>query len=444
MKVNVPYKAPTAFTAQGGPAARITPEQELRRSVAACMLWEDGFYESGKAIADRIQGLVPLCRPEFVAACAFEARTVMKLRHAPLLLVATMAKLKTHRHLVGKLLADVIQRADELTEYVAIHAKLNGVAPDKVKPVLSKQVKLGLAKAFTKFDEYALAKYNRDGAVKLRDVLFLCHAKPENVAQEALWKRLIAGELKTPDTWEVALSAGADKAETFRRLMAEKKLGALAFLRNMRNMTEAGISNHELAQYAATVDITRVLPFRFLAAARVVPALEHVLEPMMLRACEGRERLKGTTVVMVDVSGSMKHVVSAKSDMTRLDAAYGVAILLRELCEDVVVTTFSDATVQVPPRRGFALRDAMHHSQSHNGTYLGKAVVHVNNQLNYDRLVVITDEQSADRVPLPKGRGYVINVASNKNGVGYGDWNHIDGWSEAVIDYVQAVEAQAT
>lgn len=37
-------------------------------------------------------------------------------------------------------------------------------------------------------------------------------------------------------------------------------------------------------------------------------------------------------------------------------------------------------------------------------------------------------------------RGYIINVASNKNGVGYGAWIHIDGWSEAVIDYIREYE----
>jgi hypothetical protein len=58
----------------------------------------------------------------------------------------------------------------------------------------------------------------------------------------------------------------------------------------------------------------------------------------------------------------------------------------------------------------------------------------------YDRLVVITDEQSHDRVPAPKGKGYVINVASARNGVGYGEWTHIDGWSEAVIDYITSLE----
>jgi len=40
----------------------------------------------------------------------------------------------------------------------------------------------------------------------------------------------------------------------------------------------------------------------------------------------------------------------------------------------------------------------------------------------------------------PKGLGYVINVASFKNGIGYGKWMHIDGWSEAVIGYIRELE----
>ena len=31
-------------------------------------------------------------------------------------------------------------------------------------------------------------------------------------------------------------------------------------------------------------------------------------------------------------------------------------------------------------------------------------------------------------------------MASYKNGVGYGKWTHIDGWSEAVIEYIRALE----
>jgi hypothetical protein len=53
---------------------------------------------------------------------------------------------------------------------------------------------------------------------------------------------------------------------------------------------------------------------------------------------------------------------------------------------------------------------------------------------------VITDEQAHDTVPAPKGTGYVINVASYKNGVGYRKWIHIDGWSESVVEYIRALE----
>ena len=57
----------------------------------------------------------------------------------------------------------------------------------------------------------------------------------------------------------------------------------------------------------------------------------------------------------------------------------------------------------------------MEASQPHGGTNLGASLDAVKEK--YDRIIVITDEQSHDRVPAPKGRGYVINVASAKNGV---------------------------
>jgi 60 kDa SS-A/Ro ribonucleoprotein len=210
--------------------------------VLACMLWEDQFYEDGVAIAGRIAELVPKVSAFEVAALAVEAREKMKLRHAPLLLAREMARQKTHRLLVAETLERVIQRADELAEFVAIYWK-DGRTP------LSAQVKKGLAAAFTKFNEYQLAKYDRAGAIRLRDVLFLSHAKPKDEAQAALWKRLIAGELATPDTWEVALSAsqGEGKREAWERLLRENKLGALALLRNLRNFKETGVDEDLVA-----------------------------------------------------------------------------------------------------------------------------------------------------------------------------------------------------
>ena len=433
MKLNILKLAHLARprTHEGAPAVAITPELALRRSVLACMLWEDEFYEDGVAIAGRIRELVPKVAAEKVAALAVEARTAMKLRHAPLLLVREMARHATHRALVAETLAHVIQRADELAEFVAIYWA-DGRAP------LSGQVKKGLAAAFPKFDEYALAKYDRAGVVRLRDVLFLCHAKPRDTEQAAVWKRLVDGELATPDTWEVSLSAGGDKRSHWERLLAENKLGALALLRNLRNMKDAGVDEKLVVSALNTMKTERVLPFRFLAAARYAPQWEEALEAAMFRSVAEREKLAGHTVLLVDVSGSMVTPLSRRSEMLRTDAAYGLAVLLREIAEKVSIYTFSYGAVRVPARRGIALRDAMETSQPHGGTNLGASLDAVKEK--YDRILVITDEQSHDRVPAPKGRGYVINVASARNGVGYGAWSHIDGWSEAVIEYVRELE----
>ncbi|HZQ69073.1 MAG TPA: TROVE domain-containing protein [Terriglobales bacterium] len=424
-------------THEGAPARQITPELQLRRAVLACLLWESQFYEDGVEIAGRIAELVPKVAADKVAALAIEARERMKLRHAPLLVVREMARHKTHRHLVAETLARVIQRADELAEFVAIYWK-DGRVP------LSGQVKKGLAAAFPKFDEYQLAKYDRGGAIKLRDVLFLCHAKPRDAAQAGVWKKLIWGRLTTPDTWEVALSSGADKREAWERLLAENKLGALALLRNLRNMKEAGVEEDLVLSALRSMKTHRVLPFRFLAAARHAPQWEEALEHAMLACVSGQEKLPGKTIELVDVSGSMVAPLSRRSEMQRTDAAYGLAVLLREIAEKVSVFSFSDNLVEAPARRGFALRDAIDASQPHSGTYLGKAVEELNRKQSYDRLIVITDEQAHDTVPAPKGKGYVINVASYKNGVGYGKWTHIDGWSESVVEYVREVESTSS
>jgi hypothetical protein len=399
----------------------------------ACLLWESQFYEDGVEIAGRIAELVPKVAAEKVAVLAIEAREQMKLRHVPLLLVREMARHKTHRHLVSDTLARVIQRADELAEFIAIYWK-DGRVP------LSGQVKKGLAAAFPKFDEYQLAKYDRGGPIKLRDVLFLSHAKPRDAAQAGVWKKLIWGRLTTPDTWEVALSSGADKREAWERLLREQKLGALALLRNLRNMKDAGVNEDLVLAALREMSTGRVLPFRFLAAARYAPQWEETLEQAMLKSVATQEKLPGKTIVLVDISGSMTAPLSRRSEMQSTDAAYGLAVLIREIGEKVAVYSFSERIVEVPARHGFALRDAIDASQPHSNTLLGNAVEWLNKSERYDRLIVITDEQAHDSVPSPKGKGYVINVASYKNGVGYGKWTHIDGWSEAVIEYIRALE----
>lgn len=457
MKTNTPNRF-SETTHEGARAARTNAEQQLRRSLMSCLLWEREFYEDGEDIAARIASLVPEVAPQKVAAMAVEAREKMKLRHAPLWVVRAMARHESHKPFVADTLATVIQRADELAEFVALYWQ-DGKQP------LSAQVKKGLSRAFVKFNAYQLAKYNRDGAVKLRDVLFLCHAKPKDKEQEATWKQLIDDTLPIPNTWETRLSAGEDKKTAWEDLLKEKQIGALALLRNLRNMQQVDVNESLIVSALEEIRTERVLPYRFISAARYAPQLEDKLEDAMLKCLTEREKLPGKTVLLIDVSGSMDDKLSDRSDLTRIDAACGLAILARELCESVNIYTFSMELKEIPARHGFALRDAIENSQEHNGTPLGLAIESVyapkdrlvnkvkeygwnGYSVNYpgqaqkpDRLIVITDEQSADKISNPKiGRGYMINVASNKNGVGYGAWTHIDGWSESVLDYIEKCE----
>ena len=429
-----------ARTHEGAKGRAFGPEQQLRRALMNCMLWEDQFYENGVSIAERMADLVPKVKAETVAAMAVEAREDMKLRHAPLLIVREMARYDEHKALVADTLERIIQRPDELTEFLSIYwVDALGPLQQRKKAAVSAQAKKGLARAFAKFDAYQLAKYDRDGAVRLRDVLFLVHPKPKNTEQEKVWKQLAEGELSSPDTWEVALSGGADKRETFERLIAEKKLGALALLRNLRGMQVAGVPKRTIATALDDMRVDRVLPYRFIAAARYAPDLEPELENAMFRSIEGHARLKGKTTLLVDVSGSMDSPMSYRSEMSRLDAAVGLAVLAREICEEVEIYTFSETTVKVPARRGFALRDAIVSSQAHWSTRLGEAIDKVDRKGR--RLIVFTDEQSHDRVNAPKGLGYMVNVASYQNGVGQGDWQRIDGFSEKILDWIIASEA---
>lgn len=433
-------KPQSIYTHEGAKSKRIDAEAQLRRSVMSCMLWEREFYEDGEDIASRITRLVSEVPAETAASIAIEARKEKNLRHVPLLICAAMAKHHSGE-IVGRAIESVISRADELAEYVSVVCKVNNTAPGNAKKVLSAQSKKGLAKAFQKFDEYRLAKYNRDGAIKLRDVLFMCHAKPKDKKQRYVWKRLVDGNMKTPDTWEVNLSAGEDKRGTFERLIQEGSLGYLALLRNLRNMIQCG-TDPDLVKSAILErkGADKILPFRFVAAARHAPRFEPALDQALIAGLEGMPKLKGSTAVLVDVSGSMFYSnISAKSDLTRADAAAALAAIIPS--DNLRVFTFSQQVVEVPARKGMAGIDAIIKSQPHRGTNLGGAIGAINREIKCDRLIVITDEQSHTSVPDPVAKqAYMINVASNRNGVGYGKWTHIDGFSESVLRYISESE----
>ena len=431
-------------THEGAPAQTGNAEQQLRRAVTACLLWEDTFYESGEDIASRIHALANQCDANFVADLAVEVRKQHGLRHASLWLILSLLPRKDITGKAkSKAITNVISRCDELTEVISMYWASK--AHNGKEGVIPNALKRGVANAFAKFDEYQFGKYRAEGkAVTLRDALFLTHPKPHDNERAALYKRMANGELKTPDTWEVGLSKGGDKRETFERLLREEKLGYLATLRNIRNMVEAGVPKQLIKDRLDSPKGRKgVLPFQFISAALMVPGFEDVLDHAMIASLEDMAMFPGKTCVLVDTSGSMESQVSDRSILRAVDAASGMAIMARELCDDVKVYAWASDCKEIPPRRGMALRDAIHNTDVGHGTYGDEAVRRAVRDGPWDRCIMITDMQMHTRLrawpEIPQK--YIVNVRSYQNGVGYGNWQWIDGFSAQTIRYMRELES---
>jgi hypothetical protein len=439
---------------------------QLLRQVATCMLWEPTHYETGDNIAKLIYAASLNCSLGEIADIAGKARGEFKLRHIPLFLLAIMDERREENpSLVGDTITAVIQRADEMAEFLAIHAKVFGYGGGEIKNHLSHQVKRGLANAFNKFDEYQFAKYNRDTEIKLRDIMFLVHPKPTDVGRAAMFNKIADDTLETPDTWEVALSTGKDKKAAWGHLLSERKLGDMALLRNLRNMEQAGVDRDDIRLALLRAKFTRVLPFRFITAAKHAPHLEEELGQAMMRAMAPISKMNGSTLIVLDVSGSMRKVLSGFSEVDRIDTASGLAMLAREVCEDVTIyaTAGNDlerkhATTVLPNRHAFALRDAFVDAERKlggGGIFLVQCMDYIDQQEHgkkFDRVLVVTDEQDCDDRDMAKAAArskllgkanYILNVAPYVIGLDTrGAWKRINGFSERVFDYIDWDEKQ--
>ncbi len=433
MKTNIPVPY-SANTYEGGrAAAHQSPFLELQRAVSTCLLFENTFYEKGNDLAERIASLCLQVTPEQIATLAIKARTDLKLRHVPLWLCIQL--LKRHAGAVaGRTIEAVIQRPDEMGELIALYRK------EKRIP-LAAQLKKAVARVFPKFNAYQLGKWNKDAAIKLRDVMFMVHPKPKDTEQAEIWRKLVDGTLESPDTWEVALSSGLDKKATWERLLRDKKLGYMALLMNLRNMSEANVDAALVEQALREgAPNSKALPFRFVSAFKHAPQYAQALSDAMELAVTGS--LPGSTAILLDVSGSMTTPISAKGTLLRYEAAAALAVLVRGLTTQCRIFVYATDCQEVPSLRGLGMVGEIK-QQVGGGTNTEAAVRHVNSNCGeLDRMILITDEQAHDGLCQSRANhAYLINVAPYKPGLELtGSWVRINGFSERVIDWIKIHE----
>lgn len=305
----------------GGQAYIQSPELELI-SILLTSFANDQFYTSANDTFERLKALIAQCDKKLVAKAALYARTVFGMRSISHVVASELAK-----HISGEKWAKdfynaIIYRPDDMSEIVSYHTSKNGKLPNSMKK--------GLAKAFSKFDKYALAKYRGEGkGYKLVDIVNLVHPTPTEENKEAI-ELLMKGELKSFDTWESELTKAGQaatnedekaefKKEVWTSLIKEKKIKYFALLRNLRNIIEQAPEvigeALEILTNETLIKKSLVLPFRFTTAFDEIMKLDNgqivrnvliALNKAVDISISNIPKFDGDTLVVLDVSGSME------------------------------------------------------------------------------------------------------------------------------------------
>jgi hypothetical protein len=483
---------------------------ELFLLAASFMGGDDNFYEKSQDRYERLQNLIANVVAEEGDDTTWLLNFVTWLRKdANLRTVAMVIAVETAR---TRLMTDkqggnrdlinaALQRADEPGEALAYWLSNYG------KPI-PWPIKNGIADAAIRlYNEFSFLKYgkNRNKSVSMKDVLRITRPTPGDAKQSALFSYIIdptpvpvfATEFVGPGlpviaareklagfpkerrreilaspvgqallkeagfTWENLseyLPGGMD-AEAWE--LAISNMNIMALIRNLRNFDEAGIN--KLARNVVRAKInpqnvrdSKQLPFRWYQAYRATDSLHYVadLEDALDLSLENIPKLKGKTLVLVDMSGSMfQGNVSERSVVTYADAAslFGAALKLRnpdgvDLYQygsnyhDLSLRYYSTkdhrpfaeyrpnerwtgVTKRIDLNVGSSVLRSMEKFQDMGGTQTQNAVAETITP-EHDRVIIITDEQAFQsrvdytRLGIPAGKSlYVWNLAGYKAGL---------------------------
>lgn len=434
-------------------AGKYSDYELLRRVTLSNLLFESDYYQSADEIMKQMEDLCYKVEGEKIIQLAIECRFEQKLRHTPLWLLILAHEI--HGISIKDAIVKIANRPDMLMDLLQMLKVRNGSYK------MSKPIKKGLAKAFDHYDEYQIAKYKKSNMdLSLVDVVNLVHPKPTAKNEKAL-KALVDNTLAPANTWETALSQGADKKETFERMIGEKSLGSLAILRNLRNMSEAGLSRNDIKTAISQVNSQWLTPLNFLAAQRNAVEFTADIDEAM-KNCFAQEKIKGATILAIDVSGSMGQITSSHSNFSRMDLAFAMAAVGSYIFEDLILvfTAGNDGSRQGKHMiwnnsKGLGLYDNYReiYTQLGGGGIFTYQLCEWLKEKGYakdaDRLVVISDSQDIDayygleRKPdtSPYKTSYIIDISTHTHGIKTGNWTaEINGWSDKVFHYIKALE----
>lgn len=460
---------PTNLTTnrEGMPAFAMKDRAKLVTQVLTSFFNEQKFYGDNSAEMELTIRKVIRQDADFVSRLAVFARREFNMRSVSHVLTAYLAHEPEGKPFVRKTVQGIVRRGDDVTELMAFYLSTFG------KPIPN-ALRKGICDAFVTFDEYTLAKYKGAGkAVRMKDIVLLCHPKPADEAQAALWKRLLEDRLETPLTWETELSAKGNNKQTWKELIDSGKVGYMALLRNLRNIIQVAPTNiNKVWKTIGDEDAvrkSRQLPFRFLSAYKEISPVAgskalDALEDAVRFAAGNLPRLPGRTVIAVDTSGSMSSTMSRKSSVRCCEVGMMLGLIATRICEDSLFYTFDDKIEKFPLTRHTAiLETCMRYASAGGGTRMSLPFeVMIRDGIRADRIIIISDNE-CNRYRWGDNKAFVQNYADEyrrQSGIdlwvhaidlmGYGTQqfagsrtNIIAGWSEKVLNFILLAEQGA-
>lgn len=450
------------------------PLQHLYELAVSTLFGKQTFYRSSdtlvQSLRKEVRTAVQMDALDFVANLAIHARGEMNIRTIPIVLVVEFAQAlrengKTYENM-RQLVCDVIQRADQIND---MYAYALDVFESKGKIPMA--IKRGVGDAFNKFGAYGFSKYNRDGVVKFRDVLRIVHPAAKDIKQGQIFKQIMDESLETPYTWETELSKNGQlvveerksKKDLWTELLVSGKLGYMAILRNMRNITEAGVDTKIVQQYVSDVicDESRVaasrqLTFDFVQAYNIIKDLDSRMATAVSKAIDISvkylPKLGDRPWIIIDYSGSMSG--NAIETATILAAA-----LLRanESADKLGVTLFGSEAKTLKGvdtnNSVLAIQKALltHRTGNIAGSTNFYAALQEAPRLGFipDTIIVLTDGEvnsfPYSALQVATGGPKVVKVVVNLDGapttpfIKQAGWWTLAGWTPAMFRWVPAI-----
>lgn len=361
---------------------------------------KDQYYRKAEQSLDEVRLYIDkIPDKKFVAKAAIYARTKFNMRSISHVVAGELIKRVSGEKWMKNFLNKVVVRPDDITEITAYYFATSN-PPYKETNSMRK----GFALALSRFDEYQIAKYRKDGAeVSLLDTVNIFHPK----GTSALGK-LMKNQLKAPDTWEVKLTQAGQKAETEEQkeelkkeawtdLLQEGKIGYFALLRNLRNIIEQVPDQVEKAASLLTnqrmIKESRVLPFRYLTAIDEIGKLSGrgardiivALNEAIDIAVQHAPKFEGDTLVAFDESGSMK------GQPQHIGALFA-AILMKSNNADLVMFASDARYVSLNPIDStLTLAQSIKNHVRDGGTNFPSIFHELNRK--YDRIIILSDMQ---------------------------------------------------